>query len=93
MYNLDGLIPGSCCRVDTTTTRFYNRPVPTYSLERFVADMESLVAAGDLSRIATREPAIEGHVYGNDLKGLERCSFDVSTGKLTRFATKANDNC
>ena len=42
---------------------------------------------------ATREPTIEVHVYGKDLKGLQRCMFDVNTGKVTHFATKAYDNC
>lgn len=42
---------------------------------------------------ATTTPTIEVHMYGKDLKGLERCLFDVSTGKVKRFATKAYDNC
>jgi predicted metal-dependent enzyme (double-stranded beta helix superfamily) len=42
---------------------------------------------------ATGMPTIEVHVYGKDLKGLERCLFDVSTGNIKHFATKAYDNC
>ena len=42
---------------------------------------------------ATRTPTVEVHMYGKDLKGLQRCVFDVSTGKVTRFATRAYDNC
>ena len=40
----------------------------------------------------TRLPTLEIHVYGRELKGLERCMFDAETGKITRFATKGYDN-
>ena len=38
-------------------------------------------------------PAVEIHVYGTDLRGLERSSFDLETGKITNFRTTKWDNC
>ena len=37
-------------------------------------------------------PTIEIHVYGNDLAGLERCRFDLATGKVTRMRSGKYDN-
>ena len=41
----------------------------------------------------TDRPTVEIHVYGTDLRGLERHSFDLETGKITNFRTTKWDNC
>lgn len=41
----------------------------------------------------TDRPTVEIHVYGKDLVGLERATYDLETGKVTNFATKRYDNC
>ncbi len=38
-------------------------------------------------------PTAEIHVYGNDLRGLERSSFDLEAGTVKTFATTRFDNC
>lgn len=41
----------------------------------------------------TDRPTPEIHVYGDDLRGLDRCRYNLETGKITSFATKRYDNC
>ena len=41
----------------------------------------------------TDNPTVEIHVYGTDLRGLERSSFNLETGKITNFRTSKWDNC
>jgi predicted metal-dependent enzyme (double-stranded beta helix superfamily) len=41
----------------------------------------------------TDQPTVEIHVYGNDLRGLNRCRYNLETGKITAFATEKYDNC
>ena len=41
----------------------------------------------------TGRPTVEIHVYGSDLRGLERNSFNLETGKITTFRTTRWDNC
>ncbi|MCH7787050.1 MAG: cysteine dioxygenase family protein [Chloroflexi bacterium] len=41
----------------------------------------------------TDRPTPEVHVYGNDLRGLERCRFDLETGEIKSFSTTRFDNC
>ncbi len=41
----------------------------------------------------TDRPTAEIHVYGTDLRGLERSKFDLETGKVTHFATQRFNNC
>ena len=38
-------------------------------------------------------PTVEVHVYGEDLVGLDRCQYDLETGRITRFASGKFDNC
>ena len=38
-------------------------------------------------------PTAEIHVYGNDLRGLERSRFDLEAGTVTNFVTTRFDNC
>jgi predicted metal-dependent enzyme (double-stranded beta helix superfamily) len=40
----------------------------------------------------TDRPTVEIHVYGRDLAGLDRCRFDLETGKVSPFVTKKYDN-
>lgn len=41
----------------------------------------------------TDRPTPEVHVYGDDLRGLDRCRYDLETGQITQFATIKFDNC
>ena len=41
----------------------------------------------------TDSPTVEIHVYGTDLRGLERSSYNLETGKITNFRTTKWDNC
>ena len=41
----------------------------------------------------TDVPTVEIHVYGNDLRGLQRSAFDLHTGKIKEFVTTRFDNC
>jgi 3-mercaptopropionate dioxygenase len=38
-------------------------------------------------------PTVEIHVYGKDLVGLERYSYNLETGRVKRFASDKFDNC
>lgn len=38
-------------------------------------------------------PTVEVHVYGDDLVGLERCQYDLETGRIKHFASGKFDNC
>ena len=41
----------------------------------------------------TDRPTPEIHVYGDDLRGLERCRFNLETGEIKSFMTTRFDNC
>ncbi len=41
----------------------------------------------------TDRPTVEIHVYGNDLRGLNRSRYNLETGRITPFATEKYDNC
>ena len=41
----------------------------------------------------TGRPTVEVHVYGTDLRGLQRCRYNLETGKIITFATPKWDNC
>jgi predicted metal-dependent enzyme (double-stranded beta helix superfamily) len=74
------------------------------TLARLELEHVAVMKAGQVSTLAlgtdeihamqntTTAPTIEVHAYGLDLKGLDRCMFDIDTGRITRFATKAYDN-
>jgi len=38
-------------------------------------------------------PTVEIHVYGRDLVGLERCRYDLQTGKISTYVLGKYDNC
>ncbi len=41
----------------------------------------------------TDKPTVEIHVYGNDLRTIDRHGFNLDTGKITTFRTSRWDNC
>ena len=41
----------------------------------------------------TDRPTVEIHVYGTDLRGLDRTRYELETGKIIPFATEKYDNC
>ena len=41
----------------------------------------------------TDRSTVEIHVYGHDLRGLERAKFDLETGKVSYFTTQKFHNC
>ena len=41
----------------------------------------------------TDRPTVEIHVYGNDLRAIDRNSYNLEAGKVTTFRTKRWDNC
>jgi predicted metal-dependent enzyme (double-stranded beta helix superfamily) len=38
-------------------------------------------------------PTVEIHVYGQDLVGLNRCRYDLDTGRIESFVSGKYDNC
>ena len=41
----------------------------------------------------TDRPTVEIHVYGDDLRGIDRHRYDLETGKMIGFRSGAYDNC
>ena len=41
----------------------------------------------------TDRPTVEIHVYGNDLRSIDRSRYDLQTGKIIPFKTEKYDNC
>lgn len=41
----------------------------------------------------TDRPTVEVHVYGQDLRGLERVRYDLETGAVKQMMTDRYDNC
>ena len=89
-----------------TETRF--RRVDDRSREGYAQleqDRKSVFKPGEITLLApdvdeihqmdnfTGRPTVEIHVYGSDLRGLDRCRFNLETGKITPFATQKYDNC
>lgn len=72
---------------------------------RLEEDRKALVKPGEVSLLIpdvdeihqmdnhSDRPTVEIHVYGDDLRGLERSSFNLETGRITYFATRKFDNC
>ena len=68
-------------------------------------DRRSVVKPGEISLLIpdvdeihqmdnfTDRPTVELHVYGKDLRGLDRCRFNLETGKISPFVTQKYDNC
>ena len=68
-------------------------------------DRSTLVKPGEISLLIpevdeihqmdnfTDRPTVEIHVYGNDLRGLERVRYDLETGAVKQMMTEKFDNC
>ncbi len=41
----------------------------------------------------TDKPTVEIHVYGNDLRSIDRHAYNLESGKVTTFRTQKWDNC
>ena len=41
----------------------------------------------------TDRPTVEIHVYGDDLRGIDRHRYDLESGKVTGFRSGGYDNC
>ena len=41
----------------------------------------------------TDRPTVEIHVYGQDLRGLERVRYDLESGRIRQMMTEKYDNC
>ena len=89
-----------------TETRF--RRVDDRSKEDFAQleqDRSALVKPGEVSLLIpevdeihqmdnfTDRPTVEIHVYGKDLRGLDRVRYNLETGKISPFVTDKYDNC
>ena len=72
---------------------------------KLVKDRSVLVRSGEVSLLIPEvdeihqldnfsdRPTVEIHVYGKDLVGLERCQYDLETGRIKHFANGKYDNC
>jgi predicted metal-dependent enzyme (double-stranded beta helix superfamily) len=89
-----------------TETRF--RRVDDRSREdyaRLEKDRAALVKPGEISLLIpeldeihqmdnfTERPTVEIHVYGKDLRGLDRVRYNLETGQVRPFMTEKYDNC
>lgn len=41
---------------------------------------------------SSSRPTVEVHVYGRDLAGLQRCRYDLETGKVSPFVLAGYNN-
>ena len=72
---------------------------------RLEQDRSAVVKPGEISLLMpevdeihqmdnfTDRPTVEIHVYGKDLRGLDRVRYDLETGKIHPFVTDKYDNC
>jgi predicted metal-dependent enzyme (double-stranded beta helix superfamily) len=89
-----------------TETRF--RRVDDRSRENYAQlekDRGALVKPGEISLLIpevdeihqmdnfTDRPTVEIHVYGKDLRGLDRVRYNLETGEIRPFMTEKYDNC
>jgi predicted metal-dependent enzyme (double-stranded beta helix superfamily) len=68
-------------------------------------DRTTMVKPGDVSLLIPQideihsmnnpsdRATVEIHVYGKDLVGLDRCSYNLETGEVKRFKSTKFDNC
>ncbi len=100
-WGMIGLLGNSI--TETRFRRLDDRQREDYAL--LEKDRVNHVKSGDVSLLIpdvdeihqmdnfTDRPTVEIHVYGTDLRGLERSKFDLETGKVTHFATQRFNNC
>ncbi len=72
---------------------------------RLERDRSAVVKPGEISLLIpevdeihqmdnfTNRPTVEVHVYGQDLRGLERVRYDLETGAIRQMMTEKYDNC
>ena len=72
---------------------------------RLEQDRSALVKPGEISLLIpevdeihqmdnfTDRPTVEIHVYGKDLRGLDRVRYNLETGKISPFVTEKYDTC
>ena len=87
---------------ETRFRRLDDRQDPRYA--RLQKGKEARVLPGEISLLVpdvdeihqmdnhTDRPTVEVHVYGQDLKGLDRCRYNLETGEVTPFVTRKWDN-
>ena len=92
-WGMIGLLGNSI--TETRFRRLDDRQREDYAL--LEKDRVNHVKSGDVSLLIpdvdeihqmdnfTDRPTVEIHVYGTDLRGLERSKFDLETGKVTHF--------
>ncbi len=88
---------------ETRYRRVDDRDQPEYA--RLEKDRAVLVRPGEVSLLIPEiddihaldnfsdRPTVEIHVYGADLVGLERCQYDLDSGKIKMFKSGKFDNC
>ncbi|MDA0264192.1 MAG: cysteine dioxygenase family protein [Chloroflexi bacterium] len=94
--------------LDNTLTETRYRRVDDHDVDGFAKlekDRAASLKPGEITLLVPQEDEIhqmdnhtdkatvEIHVYGSDLRGLERSSFNLETGKITNFRTSKWDNC
>jgi predicted metal-dependent enzyme (double-stranded beta helix superfamily) len=72
---------------------------------RLEQDRSAVVKPGEISLLMpevdeihqmdnfTDRPTVEIHVYGKDLRGLDRVRYNLETGQISAFVTEKYDNC
>ena len=72
---------------------------------RLERDRSAVVKPGEISLLIpevdeihqmdnfTDRPTVEIHVYGQDLRGLERVRYNLETGAIRQMMTEKYDNC
>ena len=88
---------------ETRFRRLDDRSCPDYA--RLEKERPTLVKPGEVSLLIpdvdeihqmdnfTDRPTLEIHVYGKDLRGLDRCRYNLETGLISPFVTEKYDNC
>ena len=88
---------------ETRFRRLDDRSRPDYA--RLEKERPTLVKPGEVSLLIpdvdeihqmdnfTDRPTVEIHVYGKDLRGLDRCRYNLETGLISPFVTGKYDNC
>ena len=88
---------------ETRFRRLDDRSCPDYA--RLEKERPTLVKPGEVSLLIpdvdeihqmdnfTDRPTVEIHVYGKDLRGLDRCRYNLETGLISPFVTEKYDNC
>ena len=89
--------------IETRFRRVDDRSRENYAqLEK---DRGALVKPGEISLLIpevdeihqmdnfTDRPTVEIHVYGKDLRGLDRVRYNLETGEIRPFMTEKYDNC